>query len=428
MHHDPIAQVVVWIALVLVGAKVMGALAQALKQPPVLGELLFGVLLGNLDLVGVTTFEPIRHDPTMQMLARLGIIILLFEVGLESTVSQMLRVGVASVLVAAIGVVTPFALGWAVSALVLPGASVYVHAFIGATLTATSVGITARVLQDLGRSQSREARIILGAAVIDDVLGLVVLAVMGGIVAAANAGTSLSPMAIALVIGKATGFLVGALVIGVLVSKRLFKLASRLQTSGVLLSVSLAFCFLLAFLADRVGLAPIVGAFAAGLILEDVHYADFVKRGEHELEELVKPLSTALAPLFFVMMGMDTNLTVFGSVKVLKLAGLLIVAAVVGKLACAIPAGRGTNRVAVAVGMIPRGEVGLVFANQGLQLTIAGTRLIDQDTFAAVVLMVIVTTFVTPPLLRLVLGKASDGDGDEAAKAAAAKVKPAPSA
>jgi Kef-type K+ transport system membrane component KefB len=404
MHHDPIAQVVVWIAIVLVGAKLMGALAQALKQPPVLGELLFGVLLGNLDLLGITWFEPIRHDATMQMLARLGIIILLFEVGLESTVPQMLRVGVASFLVAAIGVVTPFALGWAVSAMVLPSASAYVHAFIGATLTATSVGITARVLQDLGKSQSREARIILGAAVIDDVLGLVVLAVMGGIVAAANAGTSLSPLAIAAVIGKATGFLVGALVIGVLTSKRLFRLASRLQTTGVLLSVSLAFCFLLSFLADFVGLAPIVGAFAAGLILEDVHYKDFVRKGEHELEELVKPLSTALAPLFFVLMGMDTNLAVFASLKVLKLAGLLIVAAVVGKLACALPAGRGTKRIAVAVGMIPRGEVGLVFANQGLQLTIAGVRLIDEDTLAAVVLMVIVTTFITPPLLRIVFG------------------------
>jgi Kef-type K+ transport system membrane component KefB len=335
------------------------------------------------------------------MLAQLGIVILLFEIGLESTVRDMLKVGFQSFLVAVLGVTAPFFLGWGAGALLIPERGVYVHVFLGAALTATSVGITARVLQDLGRSRSPEARIILGAAVIDDVLGLVILAVVGGMISAAGAGTGLSVGGIALAVVKAAGFLVGALALGIWLSPRLFRLASRLKGRGVLLVTALSFCFLLAWLASTVGLAPIVGAYAAGLILEDVHFKDFKDRGEHGLEEMVRPISAVLSPVFFVLMGMLVDLKAFARTDVLALAAMLILAAVAGKQLCALGAyGGRLNRLAVGVGMIPRGEVGLIFANIGLGLTVAGTRILDESLYSAVVIMVIVTTLITPPALK----------------------------
>jgi Sodium/hydrogen exchanger family len=191
-HADPVALVVLWLAIILVAAKLGGELAVRLGQTAVPGELLVGVVLGNVVLVGFSGLEPIKADPSVDMLAGIGMLLLLFEVGLESTVGGMLKVGVSALLVALLGVAAPFGLGWGVSAWLLPGSSAYVHAFLGATLTATSVGITARVLRDLGRSQSEESRVILGAAVIDDILGLVILAVVGGVIAAADLGASIS--------------------------------------------------------------------------------------------------------------------------------------------------------------------------------------------------------------------------------------------
>src|SRR5688500_11377690 len=189
-HADPVAPVALALAAILVAAKIGGDVAVRLKQPAVLGELVVGVVLGNVGLGFVDAWK--ADGGNIDLLARLGVLILLFEVGLESTVGQMMKVGVSSLVVAVVGVIAPFALGWLVSAWLLPDESVYVHAFIGATLTATSVGITARVLKDLGKSQTPEARIILGAAVIDDVLGLVILAAVSGVITAADQGGSMS--------------------------------------------------------------------------------------------------------------------------------------------------------------------------------------------------------------------------------------------
>ena len=191
-HATAVANVALALAMILAGAKLGGDLAVRLGQPSVLGELLFGVIIGNLSLVGVDWIEPMERNEVLSIIAEIGVIILLFEVGLESTVRDMMKVGLPSLFVAILGVVTPFLLGWGVGVLLLPEHSIYVHMFLGATLTATSVGITARVLQDLGRSRSSEARVILGAAVIDDILGLVILAVVVGIITAANQGTALS--------------------------------------------------------------------------------------------------------------------------------------------------------------------------------------------------------------------------------------------
>jgi len=405
-HLDPVAAVVLWLLVILMAALLGGDLAVRVGQPAVLGELLAGVVLGNLVLVGFDALEPIKTDPFVDMFARVGVLLLLFEVGLESTVRQMLQVGWSSLVVAILGVAAPFALGWGVSAWLLPAEGPYVHAFIGATLTATSVGITARVLKDLGRSKSNEARVILGAAVIDDVLGLVILAVVSGVIAAADRGGTIAPGDVAATLGKAAGFLVGALVLGVLVSRRLFALASRLRSHGVLLAVGLGFCFLLSWLANSIGLAPIVGAFAAGLVLEDTHYRDFSERGEHGLEELIRPIASFLVPVFFVLMGMRTDLRSFTDTKVLGLAAALTVVAILGKQICSLGVlGKGVDRLSVGIGMVPRGEVGLIFANIGLALSVGGHRIIADSTFSAVVVMVIVTTMVTPPALKWSLGR-----------------------
>lgn len=405
-HSDPAAAVALWLLVILLAAKLGGELALRARQPPVLGELLVGVVLGNLGLLGFHGLEPMKADPFVDMFARVGVLVLLFEVGLESTVGQMLKVGASALLVAALGVIAPFALGWGVGMWLLPEQSPYAHAFLGATLAATSVGITARVLSDLGRSQSGEARVILGAAVIDDVLGLIVLAVVAGAIAAADRGGSLAASDVLLTTGKAAGFLVAALGLGVLFSRQLFSAAARLRSRDVLLAVGLAFCFLLSWLASLIGLASIVGAFAAGLILERVHYRDFVDRGEHGLEELIHPISSFLVPIFFVVMGARTDLRSFAHPGALGLAAALTAAAVLGKQACSFGVlARGVDRLTVGLGMIPRGEVGLIFANIGLALTIGGRPVISQTTYSAVVVMVIATTMVTPPALKWSLGR-----------------------
>lgn len=405
-HVDPVGHVALALVVILIVAKLGGDLAVRLGQPAVLGELVGGVLVGNLSLLGFSGLESLKTDASVDMLSRIGVLILLFEVGLESTVGQMLKVGWSSLLVANLGVAAPFGLGWGVGAWLLPEQGPYVHAFLGATLTATSVGITARVLKDLGRSQSNEARVVLGAAVIDDVLGLVILAVVTGVIAAADRGGSLAAGDVVLTLAKAVGFLVGSLFLGVLLSKRVFFLASKLRARGVLLATGLAFCFFLSWLAGVIGLAPIVGAFAAGLILENVHYRDFVDRGEHGLEELIHPISSFLVPIFFVVMGMRTDLKSFLQPGVLGLAAALTVVAIVGKQACSLGVlGKGVDRLSVGLGMIPRGEVGLIFANIGLALTVGGQRIVNEATFSAVVVMVIITTMVTPPALKWSLSR-----------------------
>jgi Kef-type K+ transport system membrane component KefB len=397
---DPAARVALALAAILGAAKLGAHVAVRLGQAAVLGELIVGVVLGNLDLLGVRLFEGMAADPAVDLLSRLGVILLLFQVGLEATVRQMLSVGWSALLVATLGVVTPMALGFLIGEWLLPGGSLISHAFIGATLSATSVGITARVMQDLGAGQSSEARIILGAAVIDDVLGLLLLSVVSGMAAAAAAGTGMAAGTILATLGESLLFLVGSLLLGIWLAPRLMRHASRLKGGGVLLAAGLALCFVFSWAADAVGLAAIVGAFAAGLVLEELHYRDFTDRGEHGLEALVEPIVGFLSPIFFVVMGMRTDLRAFASPGAIVLALALTAAAILGKQACALGVlGGGADRLTVGLGMIPRGEVGLIFASIGQQLVVGGEPVVSSDGFAALVMMVIVTTLVTPPLL-----------------------------
>ncbi|GAC1396976.1 MAG: cation:proton antiporter [Pyrinomonadaceae bacterium] len=401
---DP--RVLLSVAVMLFVAKLGGEIFERFKQPAVLGELLGGIMLGSLALFGVSGVEFIRANEVVAALAEIGVIILLFEVGLESSVEELFAVGWSSLLVAVVGVVAPFLLGWIVAAYFVPNGSTLEHVFIGAVLSATSVGITARVLKDIGKLDTREARIILGAAVFDDVLGLLILAVVAGAIRATANGTRLVLSDVVFITGKALAFLIGALLVGHFIVPRLFARAARLKTRGVLITFAVAFCFALAWAAAKVGLAPIVGAFAAGLVLEESQFANFRKRGVPQLGRSLAPVSTLFTPIFFVLMGLKVDLRSFARVELLGFACALTLAAIIGKQVCSLVViEKGVKRLAIGLGMIPRGEVGLIFAGIGATLTLQNadgisSPVIGTATFGAIVIMVIVTTLVTPTALK----------------------------
>ena len=372
------------------GGKLMGELAERMGQPAVLGELIAGVLLGRT-LLGIVPTDGLSAD-YIYLLAQLGVVLLLFEIGLETDLKQMFQVGPASLSVAAVGVVFPFLLGflywmYAPHPVVPSSGSLSATAiFVGATLTATSVGITARVLSDLGAMNSKEARIIIGAAVIDDIIGLVILSVVTGIAA----GTSLSVLGISKVAAVAVGFLVGGVMIGRFVAPRLFNLIDRMRGRHVLLAFAMAFVLLMSALAALAGSALIIGAFAAGLILSGVDQFDVIERE-------VKPVAGIFSPVFFVYVGASVDFGLLnpfrpGAGGVLVMALALTVVAFIGKVAAgwAAPWER-VNRLAIGIGMIPRGEVGLIFADIGRR-----SGLLGEELFGAMILTVIVTTFAAP--------------------------------
>lgn len=430
-HENPVTPILLAIVMILFLAKLGGDVFERMKLPAVLGELVVGIVLGNfLFLTGSDVLQDYFTPPTInhdveesvehnhpeevfyqpaaiiKILAEIGVVLLLFEVGLESTVREMLSVGTSSLFVALLGVAAPMALGWLVGRMLVPDLGTEVHAFIGATLCATSVGITARVLKDLGRSKQRESQIILGAAVIDDVLGLVILTVVSGVIV--SGAFQIATMG--LVIFKAAAFLVTAVVLGaVLFTRPLFKAATFLRGHGLLVSVSLVICFGFAYLATLVDLEPIVGAFAAGLILERTHYRELGEReNHHDLEEALAPISALLVPIFFVQMGTQVKLESFQNSSVWGLAAAITVMAILGKQVCSFGVReKGLNRLAVGLGMIPRGEVGLIFAGVGRSLKVGGHPVIDDNTFSAIVVMVMITTMVTPPLLKWALTRDS---------------------
>jgi Kef-type K+ transport system membrane component KefB len=419
-HSDPIAPTLLALAAILIAAKLFGGFSERCGLPAVLGELIGGIILGNLVLIipGWSFFEPLRMTPVqgywpiaVDALARLGVIVLLFEVGIESTVKGMVKVGGSSFLVAVLGVIAPLFLGYWASwafirsvppelARIVPAgfSPSYMHLFIGSVLCATSVGITARVFKDLGRLQTKEAQVVLGAAVIDDVLGLIVLAVVSGIVSSAGSGRPVAFGAVFRLILIAVVFLGGTLSAGVLLVPRIIKQLSRLRTNGIALVSALVFSFLLAYLAHAVGLAPIVGAFAAGLLLEEIHFRGF--KEEIQLQKLIGPVSSFLVPIFFVTMGIQVRLESFANMSIMGLAAGLTAAAILGKQICGLGALEKMDRLSIGVGMIPRGEVGLIFASIGKNL-----KVIDDATFSAVVIMIIVTTLITPPLLSYTLSR-----------------------
>jgi Kef-type K+ transport system membrane component KefB len=373
------------LSLLLVAGRLGASAARRLGQPSVLGELLVGIVLGNLPAIGVTRLAPLLGSGGVSLLAQLGAVLLLFEVGVEQRLTDMRRLGLRAAAVAACGVTASFALGWLVARLLLPDAPPLVRIFLAASLTATSVGIGVAVLRDLVRVHTDEARLMIGAAVIDDVLALAVLSAVTAVLSA-----KASPGRIAASLGGALLFLVGAVTIGGWLGPRIVRAASRLHATGAQLGVALGLCFALSWAANAVGLAAVVGAFAAGLVLEP----------DKSLLDELRPTTSLLAPLFFISTGLHTDLTSLLRPGALLLAGGLTIAAVVGKLACAAATGRGIDRWAVAFGMIPRGEVQLVYATLGLGLLLNGRPVLGPEIYAAIVAVVLVTTLIAPLLLR----------------------------
>lgn len=367
--------VVVWLA-----AKVAGEGMERIGQTAVLGELLAGVIIGP-GVLGL-----VHDSEALHALAELGVLILLFEVGLESDLGDLMRAGVQAALVALVGVVVPFAVGFGIMKGL--GHPPLLAVFVGATLTATSVGITARVLADLGKLQDAAARVVLGAAVVDDILGLIILAVVTGI---AQTG-SVSAGAVGLLSVKAVMFLVVAIVVGIRLAPVLVKWVGRMRARGTLLVYSVVFAVALAAVADMIGLATIIGAFAAGLVLATTD------RREH-IEERVKPLADLLVPVFFVTVGMKVQpalLNPFAENAQFGIAMLLTAVAVASKLVAGLAVyQRGVRRWPVGVGMVPRGEVGLIFAGAGLAAGVIG-----EELYAALVVVVMLTTFAAPPWLK----------------------------
>jgi Kef-type K+ transport system membrane component KefB len=396
------------LAVLMLAAKAGGLLAERLGQPPVLGELLAGIGLGNLAylLPGMQAFGDASADPTLAFLAQVGVLVLLFDVGLETDLRAFAKVGPSAALVAVIGVITPIALGWAASAWLLPDQPMLVHLFVGATLAATSVGITARVLKDLGVTQEPEGQIILGAAILDDVLGLIVLAVVGGM-AAAGGGAGVSAGDVAWIAARAALFLGAAAALGHVLAPPIVRLAGRTgHPDETLLIWALALCFTMAFAAELIGLADIIGAFAAGVFLDPHGEGVRAREAAPTLNRLLHFLSSLFVPLFFILIGMQVDLRSLASAPVLGLAAVLIVVAVVSKLACGagvlIP---GVSRLAVGLGMLPRGEVGLIFAGIGAGLVLDGQPILSPSLFSAIVLVVLVTTLLAPAGLRAVFAR-----------------------
>lgn len=412
-----------WIAIILILAKV-SALVERIGQPAVLGEIIMGIILGNLPLLGLHIFEPVVSNEIMHFLAELGVVLLLFYIGMESSVESMAKVGVQSFLVATVGVVAPFILGtYLAGPWLMPGLSTNAYLFLGATLTATSVGITARVLKDIGKSQTVESRIIIGAAVIDDVIGLIILAVVSAI--AFSGSVSMGDLAI--ILTKAIVFLGGAVLIGMPLAPILGRFFSRIHTGvGMKFALVISFGLVFAYLASLVGLAPIVGAFAGGLILRPVYFKpfeepSFVKEIRHALkeekipgsfiakiegiaenyserhtEEFVDHLGHFMVPIFFVITGMQVKLEAFLDMDIILMSLGIFVVAIIGKFIAGFVCGKGINQIVVGVGMIPRGEVGLIFANMGRSLGV-----ISDNIFSSLVVVIMLTTLITPPVLTV---------------------------
>ena len=387
-HGIDFGAVLLAFAAALVGAKLFGDLAERVGQPAVLGELLAGILLGP----SVLGLVPLSEG--MFLLSEIGVVLLLFEVGLETDLAELLRVGAPAMAVALAGMVLPFAGGYAVTRAL--GHEPLTAIFVGAALTATSIGITARVLSELKVLATREGQIILGAAVVDDVLGLVVLAIVAKV---AEKGE----LEVGAVVRSglfAIGFLVVAIVVGIPLGKRLIGVVGRATVRGVLVAVSVAFALFVAWAAKKADSAPIVGAFAAGMALARTNR-------RHDIDTALKPVVDIFGPVFCIYVGAQVDVKLLNPAvaenRPAVLLGLLLTAVgFLGKFAAGFCAWGNVRRPFIGAGMVPRGEVGLIFASLGL-----ATKALSEPVFVAVLVAVFATTFVAPPLLKGLRPKAA---------------------
>jgi Kef-type K+ transport system membrane component KefB len=371
------------LAAMLALAKVLGDLFERVGQAAVIGELLAGVLLGP------SVFRLVDpHQPIIEAFAEIGVVILLFQIGLETDLKKLFNVGSAAAAVALVGVVVPFSLGYAASRAL--GLSPLADLVMGATLAATSVGITARVLSDLGRLQDPESQVVLGAAVIDDVIALIILAVVSDVVA----GGAITVVGVARNTVTAFGFIAVAVLLGSRLLPPALRIVARYGKVASLPVMALTVAFVVAALADRLGSAMIIGAFTAGLLFAPTPQA-------HQIEEGIVRIGYFFVPLFFAHVGALVDARAFADPRVLLVGGILTVCAVLGKVVAGYaPCWFKGRKLVVGVGMVPRGEVGLIFATTGVALGV-----LDDKLFAACAMMVLATTFMAPILLKQLLSK-----------------------
>ena len=384
---DPATGLLIALVAIFVATKTLGEVAQRFGQPAVLGELVAGILLGG-SVLGVVN----ANDPVIRVMSEIGVIVLLFETGLHTELRSLLSVGTAAVTVGLAGVVIPFGLGYASA--VAFGIAPIPALVCGAALCATSVGISARVLSDLGRLESIEGRVVLGAAVLDDIVGLVILSIVASVVG----GTGVSVLGVTRIAAIAVLFVVAAIVIGTRVAGPAFGVVERVRSAGSLGLFGLAFAFALALLAQSLGSALIIGAFAAGIVLFGIPQ-------RQEIEKATTTIGHFFVPIFFASVGAAVDLRALANPRALAVGVALIVCGVFGKIAAGyVPFWFRGRKLLVGVAMVPRGEVGLIFAQMGLS-----TGAIDMGLFGALMLMVLATTLITPPLLgRVARGKGGD--------------------
>jgi len=381
VDHGELGTFLLAFASALLGGKLFGELSERIGQPAVLGELAAGILLGP-SLLGLV---PLSSG--ILLLAEIGVMLLLFEVGLETDLAELAKVGLSAATVAVVGMALPFAGGYLVTRAM--GYEPLTAIFVGAALTATSIGITSRVLSELNALRTREGQIILGAAVADDILGLVVLAVVSRIAATGSVGMGEAVRAA----GLSFGFLLVAIVVGMPLGRFLVRFVGRANVRGILVAVSVAFALLAALGAEKAGSAPIVGAFAAGLVLARTDR-------KRDIRDSLRPVVDVFAPVFFVAVGAQVDIgylnpAVAGNRPALLLALALILVGALGKFAAGFSAWGNVRRAFIGAGMVPRGEVGLIFAQIGKQ-----NGALPEPVFVAVVLAVSATTFLAPPLLK----------------------------
>lgn len=402
----PMAELLLLLALMWLLAKAGGELCHRLKLPRVLGELGAGFVLAALVKVFPGVVPDPASQPAMEAFAEVGIVVLMFAVGLESTVPQMVQAGLPSLRVALLGVALPMVLGFGGSLLLLPAGSPHaLGLFIGACLSATSIGITAQVLGERKALQTLEGRVIMGAAVMDDVLGLFILVFVSALATDSGRGGPLPWGELGKTLGLAVGFLALAVTAGRVATPRLFQLANRLRSEQVLLPLGLGFAFLFAWLGSRAGLATIVGAYAAGLLMEPAHIKHLEDRELKSLEELLHPLVVSLSPLFFVLMGASVDPRALLSPWTLLFAGVLALLGVLGKYLAGYGAGRGLRPSVIGWGMVPRGEVGLIFVAAGAHLMIGDKPLLGPEVQAGLIGAIVLTTLLGPIGLGWALGK-----------------------
>jgi Kef-type K+ transport system membrane component KefB len=369
------------LAAVIIATKLLGELARRFGQPSVLGELFAGVILGGS---AFALFDPL--DPAMHALGELGLFVLIFQIGLHTDVRSLKRVGSSALIVAVAGVVLPFAAGFLVVRAF--GIEVLPAVIAGASLTATSMAISARVLGDRGVLRTREGQVVLGAALADDVIGLVVLAVVVAMVA----GKSVTVMSVARTSAASIGFIVIALGVGGYAIPPLFRVLDGIRAKGSLGMFGIAFGLLLAAIAMAGGVAMIIGAFVAGVILHSTPQ-------RNEIERTTAQIGHFFVPVFFAVVGASIELATMANPSALGVGAALVVVGILGKVAAGFaPVNFQGNKLLVGVAMVPRGEVGLIFAQMGL-----ATGAITPELFGAIMLMVVVTTFVAPPLLGVVI-------------------------